>query len=249
MEHSIFTLMVLGVFSCMVAAQESALIAEGDDMHFQESSSPLNDNVVVRAILDSNNLSDVEVSAISTREDGRIVRLDLSNRRITEPFLKKLPPVIGELTALRVLSLAHNDLGVIPAEIGNCSALRELDIKGNELKALPSTIGNLVNLQKFDARHNELTDLPASFDKLENLWYLHLWSNEFTTLPVVITRLPALKELYLKSNDLKSLPVQITRLNLDYIDVIENRICKPDPAVDAWLQDFDEEWAKTQRCW
>jgi Leucine-rich repeat (LRR) protein len=51
--------------------------------------------------------------------------------------LTAVPPEIGQLTALRSLSLSGNQLTALPPEIGRLTALRSLDLHVNRLTALP----------------------------------------------------------------------------------------------------------------
>ena len=57
--------------------------------------------------------------------------------------LEYLPPQIGELVDLGVLSLRENLLANIPSEIGTCRELHVLDVSGNRLQHLPFTLTNL----------------------------------------------------------------------------------------------------------
>jgi hypothetical protein len=208
--------------------------------------------LVVRAILDSNGFGDISASAVATEDPktGRMVKLDLANKEIAKDGLKRLPASIGQLSALRSLSLADNSLASIPSEIGNLTELRELDISNNDLTSVPPSIGNLANLQKLDLRNNEIESLPVELYNLKNLWYLQLWGNELTALSEALGNLTSLKEIYLKGNKLIMLPNAITKMpSLTYYDIQLNSLCKVTPQVEAWLRKKDKRYHEAQKCW
>jgi len=78
------------------------------------------DSLAVRAILDSNGLTNKDLKDLnySVSDSGRIVKLSLNNLELTN-----LPPEIGKLNALDTLDLRHNKLMELPME---------------EIKALPA---------------------------------------------------------------------------------------------------------------
>ena len=69
--------------------------------------------------------------------------------------LEYLPPQIGELVDLGVLSLRENLLANIPSEIGTCRELHVLDVSGNRLQHLPFTLTNL-NLKALWLAENQV---------------------------------------------------------------------------------------------
>jgi Leucine-rich repeat (LRR) protein len=102
--------------------------------------------------------------------------------------------LLTNLTNLRVLNVASNDIAVFPAGLTNLvllkdfdcnsnsikdltnftpcsafSAMQVLNLSGNELKKLPREIGTLITLEKFMIHENELTDLPSEIGLLANV--------------------------------------------------------------------------------
>ncbi len=111
--------------------------------------------------------------------------------------LTELPPEIGQLTDLKVLSLIGNRLTTLPAEIGELAALKSLDLSFNHLTALPPEIGQLAALQDLRLMSNALTALPPEIGGLADLNTLDLGGNELTQLPQEMVQLVALENLNL----------------------------------------------------
>lgn len=230
-----------------------ALVARGQEAETTESSvagrTYSDDLRVVRSILDANGMTGISETDVSIEEDGRMVQLDLTNKDLESFGMRKLPPEIGKLNALKRLVLVHNSIKVLPEAIGNLRKLEILDAGHNEIEILPSSIGKLANLRKLDLRRNEISSLPKELFTLPNLWYLQLWGNELTSVSPKIGNLKSLKELYLKNNELTTLPLALTRMkSLTYIDYGDNKICNPEGKLKAWMVDHDKRWREFQLC-
>ena len=92
----------------------------------------------------------------------------------------EIPPEIGNLENLTILSLNYNQLsGEIPPEIGNLQNLNMLFLKGNQFSgAIPAEIGNLENLTNLDLSDNQLSgEIPIEIDSLSNLTDLYIGNN------------------------------------------------------------------------
>jgi internalin A len=124
----------------------------------------------------------------------------------TKMGLTKLPPEIGQLTALTELSINSNELTTLPPEIGQLTALRTLYIKANNLTELPLEIGQLRSLTVLSLEGNQLSKLPDSIGQLESLVRLYLDSNRLVCLPDSIHSLLKLRYLGLHENPELSLP-------------------------------------------
>ena len=140
--------------------------------------------------------------------------------------MKHLPPRIGSLVNLQVLSLSCLEkLQDLPQEIGNLRKLQQLIIdNGNGCAmnvTLPSSIGKLENLRvlklygALDPRDIGLEDarrplkfkpLPNTIGNLRKLEVLDLGRNGLKTVPAAIASLTQLKTLRLEYNDLRSVP-------------------------------------------
>ena len=71
-----------------------------------------------------------------TMENGRVVVLLLNEFGLTGA----VPAEVGRLSALRVLSLADNELTSLPAEIRQLTSLKELSLGDNQLTSVPAEI-------------------------------------------------------------------------------------------------------------
>ncbi len=208
----------------------------------------IKDSIALRALLDSNGRKSIPIDSVATIRNDRIVGLDLSSKDIAEIFISDCTPHIGAFDSLKTLSVANNEIAALPAEIGNLTALSSLDAAYNELSRLPASMGNLTRLEKLDLRHNEFDEFPDQLLKMKNLWYLHLRGNELTTVPSNITMLSSLRELYLKNNNLQSLPESITTMELDYFEILDNRLCSLPASIDSWLKKKKPQYKDWQNC-
>ncbi len=154
--------------------------------------------------------------------------LDVQNNRVTGLGLSQLglngtlPTEIGNLTELRLLSLAFNQLsGPLPASMGNLTKLETLYLERNNFTGnIPETFGNLVALKELVFWGNQLTGLPSTIGNLKQLTILNGFENQLTGLPEGIGGLSALRLMSLSSNNLQgSIPASIgsitTLLELD----------------------------------
>ncbi|MDF2728448.1 MAG: hypothetical protein K0T01_234 [Acidimicrobiia bacterium] len=116
-----------------------------------------------------------------------------------------LPSALGNLTGLRTLDLASNELegSSIPATLGNLRNLTALDLSGNGLSGnIPSTLGNLTNLAvELDLHANQLSGgLPSSLTNLNALRILDLGTNALSGPITVLGGMPALRQIDLREN-------------------------------------------------
>ena len=94
-----------------------------------------------------------------------------------------IPPELGNLANLQVLSLNSNGLsGAIPPELGNLANLQRLEFSRNELSGeLPPELGGLPNLTQLGLGKNYLSgEIPQELGNLLNLEMLLLGSNQLS---------------------------------------------------------------------
>lgn len=223
------------------------------------------DSLAVRALLDSNVLHDIAVEEVTIVENERIVELLLYMEEISY-----IPPVIGNLTKLKILYLFYNNLSSLPAEIGNLKELTELHLNDNYLTSLPPEIGNLTNLRILDVSANALDSIPseignctmldtlnAKFNSisfvpeqlcaLNNCKTLLLGNNSIKELPQQIGNLGSLQSLSLELNQLLSLPQSITKLKPEiFLDLGYNSLAELPEAIAEWATTYDPDWKTTQ---
>ncbi|SFU01941.1 Leucine rich repeat-containing protein [Algoriphagus locisalis] len=155
-----------------------------------------------------------------TLENCRVVDVLLSNKNI-----KNIPASFGDLSELRSLSVAFNQIESIPSEFGRLSKLEVILLDGNHLKSLPSELGDLESLVVLNLFGNQITEIPVGLNNLQNLSSLDLSDNKLTELPEELfaeNKFKQLKYLRLHYNELKELPAgisnltQLTELNVAY---------------------------------
>ncbi|KAL1240434.1 Leucine-rich repeat protein [Trichinella pseudospiralis] len=126
-------------------------------------------------------------------------------------YIKRLPPSIGNLKKLRELDLEENELESLPNEIGFLLNLTKLLVQSNKLTSLPRTIGNLVSLKDLRAGENNLTYLPEEIGTLENLKSLYINDNpSLHTLPYELALCGSLEIMSIENCPLSQIPAEIT---------------------------------------
>ena len=159
---------------------------------------------------------------VETDEDGRVTAL----RLVANGLTGEIPPELGDLANLQVLSLSTNTLsGEIPPELGDLANLQILSLSANGFTGeIPVELGDLANLERLDLLNNGLSgEIPAELGNLANLEWLYLHSNELSgEIPAELGDLANLQYLYLSENELTGeIPVELgnlTNLQLLYLD-------------------------------
>jgi hypothetical protein len=118
------------------------------------------DTLIVRAILDSNNMYSFSTDYfITIVEDGRAWQLDLESSS-----LFTIPSMIGGLHSLKELEIQLSSSSSLPKRIGELVDLVELEINNNRLTTLPIEITNITKLTELRLENNKLKEenlLPA----------------------------------------------------------------------------------------
>jgi hypothetical protein len=129
-----------------------------------------------------------------------LITLQLSYNHIIDP----LPETLQNLTALSILSLAHNNLTIMSPVIYSCLHLTGLDLSYNQIADVISPeIGNLVKLIEIFLEFNHFfSSLPLEFYRnLTSLENIVLENNEFTgTIPAEIHFIQSLFEYGIGGN-------------------------------------------------
>ena len=135
------------------------------------------------------------------------LELDLSGLGLCD-----IPPWIGELRNLKVLSLYMNQLTSVPREIVNLKKLIALYLDGNKLITVPREFGNLSNLKRLYLHNNQLTDIPNEIGKLASLEVCYIQDNNLEKIPKDISELARLNTLFINNNQLELLPKELGNL-------------------------------------
>jgi Leucine-rich repeat (LRR) protein len=164
-----------------------------------------------------------------------------------------IPPDIGNLTNLGYLMLSSNQLtGQIPVEMCGLSHLEQLHLSGNQLTGqIPHEIGNLRNLIEVDLSLNNFTgEIPSEISNLTQMLDLNLAATNLSgAVPPQFSALIQLVNLSLERNLFTSLPETIVNLtSISACKLGYNQLCDLSPAVTAWANRYDPDWASTQIC-
>ena len=163
-----------------------------------------------------------------TVEIDRVVELWLEDWGTSVGLTGMLPAVLGNMSELRALSLANNDLfgpvpdswmaltklrhlnlagnhfsGVLPDSWSGMEELRNLILYSNELSgSLPASWSALIYLEEFTAYNNQFTgSLPDSWSAMVNMKGIILFNNQISgSLPATWSSMAALTNLALNSN-------------------------------------------------
>lgn len=156
---------------------------------------------------------------------GRLLELDLSSNRFSE-----FPERLGTLVGLDVIASVER-------------GLERLDLRDNLLSEIPAPIAKLrKHLRVLYLDRNRFTAFPATVTKLKalvdgkivGLEHLGLGENEISEVPASLGTLSCLRSLDLRGNQLASLPVSLSKLQLDALDLSNNRL----EAFPAWLTEM-----------
>ncbi|CAM0872060.1 unnamed protein product [Alopecurus aequalis] len=148
-------------------------------------------------------------------ENGRVVEVRLPGAGL----MGTLPSgVLGNLTALRTLSLRYNALtGPIPDDVSQMTELRALYLQHNALSGeVPASLFTLKNLVRLNIGENKFSgEISPDFNKLNRLGSLLLEGNDFTgEIPKL--DLPTLEQFNVSYNKLNgSIPTKLRKMPKD----------------------------------
>ena len=167
-----------------------------------------------------------EWHGVTTNSNGRVARLYLDGNNLSG----SIPPELGNLAALEILSLGANNLtGSIPPELGNLAALEILSLGANNLTgSIPPELGDLTNLRELWLADNSLSgSIPPELGSLAALEVLSLGASNLTgSIPPELGDLTNLRELWLANNRLTgSIPPELGNFaNLWFLHLHDNNL-------------------------
>ncbi|XP_022724865.1 piriformospora indica-insensitive protein 2-like [Durio zibethinus] len=169
--------------------------------------------------------------------------LSIFNCFVTSPVTLS-PALFGALSSLEHLSLQSNPFlsGEVPPSLGNISRLRVLSLSQNNLQGnIPRELGGLANLEQFDLSYNNLSgEIPEEIGGLKSLKILDLSSNDLEgPVPFALGQLELLQKVDLSSNSIHGrIPPELGKLNrLVLLDLSHNFINGPIPET---LSDLEQ---------
>ena len=177
-----------------------------------------------------------EWHGVTTNDDGRVTELQFSANHMGG----SLPPVLGRLTQLEVLSIGGNGgtnrmTGAVPVELAALTKLRTLSLRGVGLRGpIPPELGRLTSLTALQLGSGQLSGpVPVELAGLANLEWLSLYSNDLSgAIPAELGSLRNLRGLDLSGNGLRGpIPPELGRLgNLERLALAGNELSGPIPA-------------------
>ncbi len=191
-----------------------------------------------------------DTATVMTKWDGVVLgtfgveRLYLHNRG----FDGSLPPELGALDDLEVLSLGRNRLtGKMPPELGSMTDLERLYLQDNELTGeIPSEIGGMRSLERLYLWRNRLTgEIPSELGSITWLERLNLDGNRLTgEIPPELGSRTRLVDLRLGGNELTgSIPKELGNLrNIENLSLSRNKLTGEIPAELADLRNIEALW-------
>ncbi|CAH9076988.1 unnamed protein product [Cuscuta epithymum] len=154
-----------------------------------------------------------------------LVDLELSGNYLAG----RIPRELGLLQNLEYLELYYNQMeGEIPEELGNLTKLRDLDLSVNKLTGkIPESICFLPKLESFQVYNNSLSgEFPASLANSKTLRILSLYTNHMTgVVPRNFGTSSPLEALDLSENEFSGeLPPELcSGRKLKYLLVLQNK--------------------------
>ncbi|KAM9844100.1 volume-regulated anion channel subunit LRRC8D [Aulostomus maculatus] len=154
--------------------------------------------------------------------------VDLTELKLQDCQLERLPSTLLALTKLQTLNLQHNNLRTLEEllSLAHLRRLSSLRLSFNRVFALPASVGVLRGLKLLDLSSNQLQNLPSALFTLCNLQRLLLAGNLLEKLPAEVKGLQLLTELDLSGNRLQSLPPELfsSCLELSLLNVSHNAL-------------------------
>jgi Leucine-rich repeat (LRR) protein len=169
----------------------------------------------------------------------------------------KIPSALGELRSLQELKIDSTAGEIsIPPEIGNLRQLKKFYISKNEsLVAIPVSVSKLDHLESVTIRYSPNLIIPDSLLSHVSLTFINITAQGITKIPSVVYHLPKLESLYCLDNKISTVSADLANLtslrqlnlnlnqiakfphidtlvNLEELELKENRLTKLPPGIE-----------------
>ncbi|EFA79149.1 villin [Heterostelium album PN500] len=138
--------------------------------------------------------------------------MDAEFLEINGRHLVAFPMQLNQLTKLKTLSLAHNNIQKLDG-VSQVLTLEDLDLSYNSLQLLSDELYHVVNLKKLNISFNQLQSIGANIALLKQLKVLNLSNNQLVAIPKEIGQSLSLQIINISFNKLEALPKEIGLLN------------------------------------
>ncbi|MBD3319841.1 MAG: hypothetical protein GF350_01965 [Chitinivibrionales bacterium] len=202
------------------------------------------DSIIVRAILDSNGLTDTRVEFVTTTVMGSVVEMNLSDLPITT-----IPSCISQLFSLEVLEMYDCSLSVLPPQVGSVRGLKELYLENNQLTTLPGAVCNLTNLEILYITSNQLESFPDDMGNMTSLKEIYADENALAALPWSLFIIDSLEYVDVTNNELTDLPSSLLSNSRVFLGIGGNHLCGISDTLNTYLQNsLGWSWQNDQEC-
>ncbi|CAK7322692.1 unnamed protein product [Dovyalis caffra] len=198
----------------------------------------LSDNLLVGSVpeslselrnLKSLSLTSNNFSGDIPRKFGQFQKLELMSLA-GNLFTGSIPRELGNISTLQNLQLGYNPFAPsqLPSELGNLSNLAVLWLSNSNLVGpIPESFGKLSRLSNLDLTLNRLSgSIPSSLTWLKSIEQIELYNNSLSgELPRGFLNLTMLRRFDVSTNQLTgTIPTQLTQLELESLNLFENRL-------------------------
>ena len=162
---------------------------------------------------------------------------ELATLRCSFNELTSLPPEIGALLSLTVLSFGKNRVQALPDQFFKLTGLKELDFSKNLVSMLSVKMSAFKNLEKLDCSSNRIHSLPFRCDSFSFLKEFNCSMNALGRLPQGIGSMRRLEYLDCSNNSINALPTSVQGLaTLKIWNCCSNKIQSLTPGVINLIQ-------------
>lgn len=177
---------------------------------------PDREQIAIKSIIESTNLSDNEANRRFIIRQNRVFRINFASIELTS-----LPPELSEFRTLRVLNIHNNKLSEINYRLSRNKYLQTVTASDNLFTKLLS-FQNLPRLQKLSLDRNNIDDI-SDFPALTKLKSLSLNENKIVNMKP-LEKCLNLAEIFISRNAINSNISVPNLVKLRWLDLSHNKI-------------------------